>query len=333
MTATPGNGSYSGSSMPDSIAAAVEYITEKMDEIIAIEAKTNGMQADPSLIRATGIAGTVQLATLETTGLGDYSVQNGFPQGAATLSWQSYTLNNDRGIRLVLDRKETMQSGGLASAANAAAELMRSQVIPEIDATRMAKLYSSVNTYASSTNIDTGAKPTKANVIGSIIEACDVVSDATGIDEGLTIYVNGGLRSAVDTSTEVTKVQQVLDPATGLNTVARSINGNKIVYVPAARMHTTVTLNDGFTNAYSDTTTTPPTVDYTKYGFTGGGKDIWFAVTAPGVAQGVTAINTLGIIPAEQSEQFDGDILKYRVYHDLIVPKNKAKGAFVFKSS
>ena len=334
MTATPGNGSYSGSSMPDTIGQAVEYITEKMDQIIAIEAKTSDMQADPALVRATSVAGTVELATLSTTGLGNYSTQNGFPQGAATLSWQSYTLANDRGIRLVLDRKQTMQSGGLATAANAAAELMRQQVIPEIDATRMAKLYAALYAQnATNSNVVTSAKPTAANVVGKLIGAIDDVCNATGLDEGLTVYVNGDLRGLIDTSSEVGLTRDVTTGADGITTMSRSINGNKLVFVPAARMKTTVTLNDGFTNAYSDTSTTPPTVDKTKYGFAGGATDIWFAVVAPGVANGVTAINTLGIIPAEQSEQFDGDVLKYRVYHDLIVPDNKTPAAYMLIKS
>ena len=61
MAATPGNGVHSGDSLPNDINAAVKYITEKMDEIIAIEAKTSGMQADPALVQATSVAGTVKL--------------------------------------------------------------------------------------------------------------------------------------------------------------------------------------------------------------------------------------------------------------------------------
>jgi len=330
MTATPGNGIYSGNSMPNSITEAVKYITEKMDEIIAIEAKTSDMQADPALVRATNVAGTVKLATLSTTGLGNYDKTKGYPTGAASLVWQSYALSYDRGLRLVIDKADEMESGAMATAAATAAELIRQQVIPEIDATRMAKLYARLNAFtATNNNVSAKAKPTKANVVTQLIEACDSVSDATGIDEGLTVYVNGDLRGLVDTSSEVTLTRDPTAAGNGVNTVNRSINGNKIVYVPSARMKTTVTLNDGFTNAFSDTTTTPPTVDATKFGFAGGATDIWYAVVAPGVANGVTAINNLGFIPAKDSEQFDGDIIKYRVYHDLIVPDNKTVAAYM----
>lgn len=335
MAATPGNGVYSGDSLPNSIELAIKYITEKMDEIIAIEAKTSGMQADPALVQATGVAGTVKLATLTTTGLGNYSKQKGFPTGSATLTWQSYQLAYDRGLRLVLDRADSMESGGVATAAATAAELVRTQVIPEIDACRMAKLHSRLDAFkAQNSNVVSMAQPTKANIVTKLIEACDSVSDATGIDEGLTVYVNGDLRTAINTSSEVTLNRDITGAGTGANTRTLQINGNNIVFVPAARMKTTLTLNDGYTNAYSDTTTTPPTVDKTKFGFTGGSTPIWYAVTAPGVANGVTSINNLGVIPAERSEQFDGDVVKYRIYHDLIVPDNKTPAAFMaIKSS
>ena len=335
MAATPGNGVHSGDSLPNDINAAVKYITEKMDEIIAIEAKTSGMQADPALVQATSVAGTVKLATLSTTGLGNYDKRKGYPTGSATLEWQSYNLANDRGLRLVIDRADNMQSGGLATAAATAAELIRTEVIPEIDATRMAKLYSRLNAFNSvNNNVSAIAKPTKANIVSKLIEACDSVADATGIDEGLTIYVNGELRTAINTSSEVTLNREITGAGKDANTKTMSINGNNIVFVPSTRMNTTITLNDGFTNAYSDTTTTPPTVDKTKFGFAGGATPIWYAVVAPRVANGLTAINNLGIIPAEESEQFDGDVIKYRIYHDLIVPDNKTPAAYMaIKSS
>ena len=335
MAATPGNGVYSGDSLPNDINAAVKYITEKMDEIIAIEAKTSGMQADPALVQATSVAGTVKLATLSTTGLGDYNKTKGYPTGSASLVWQSYQLQNDRGARFIIDRADNMQSGGVATAAATAAEFIRTQVIPEIDATRMAKLYSRLNTFNSvNDNVSAIAKPTKANIVGKLIEACDNVANATGLDEGFTIYVNGDLRTAINTSSEVGLTREVTANAKGINTTTFSVNGNSIVFVPPERMNTTVTLNDGFTNAYSDTTTTPPTVDKTKFGFTGGSTPIWYTVLAPRVAHGLTAINNLGIIPAENSEQFDGDVIKYRIYHDLVVPDNKTPAAYMaIKSS
>ena len=328
---TAGNGTYTGLSqnLGNDITAAVEFITSKMDEIIEQEAATSGMTPDPAFVQATQTAGTVKVATLETTGLGNYDKILGYPRGGAKLTWAEYGLQYDRAIGVTVDRADNMQTGGLVSAAAVMAETMRRQVIPEIDATRMAKLYASLYAQNSANdNVKAIAKPTKANFVTTLTEAMDAVSNVTGSDEGMTLYINNDLKSILDTSTEISMTKDVNNPSTEVVKKIRTFNGAECKFVPANRMNTTITLNDGYTNALG-TAGDLDSQDPTKFGYTAGSTPIWFAITTPGVANGVTAINKPKIITAEVNQQYDGDTFLYRIFHDLIVPKNKTPAAYM----
>lgn len=326
---TAGNGRYSaeGQGLGNEIDERVAYITEKMDQIMVAEAKTTGMTADSALVQAASESGSIKLATIQTTGLGDYNLAQGYPVGNLSLKWTSYELEYDRALKLVCDKRQQIESGGLATIAAASAEFVRSEVVPELDASRMSRLATAVSTYAPN-NYVSGVTPTAANIVTKIIEGLDAVSEETGYDEGMTIYVNGSLRSALNRSTEVGARKAINDTNKTFNSAIMEINGNPIVFVPAKRMYSVFNKQDGYTNALSDKTDLTKT-DKTKYGWSGSGAPINFAITTPGVANAVTAINETKYIPGERSEQFSGDSFMCRIWHDLIVPKNKAVGAFV----
>lgn len=333
---TPANGAYTGTSQNipgNDLAQITKFMTDKMDQIIAIEAKTNGMTADPAFVQATSTAGVVKLATMETTGLGNYDKVKGYPVGGVQLTWQEYTLENDRAISATIDRRDQQITGGLVTAAAALAETMRRQVVPEIDATRIAKLWYVLNANNSAnSNVVTEAAPTKANIISKLTDGINAVADATGIEDGMTIYVSSALRTALDTSSEVTLNRDVQNGSQNFNNAIRQFRGNNLIFVPAARMKTKIDLNDGFTSVYpDDSDIAGDELDYTKYGFKdgSGAKEIQFFITTPGVANAVTTINATKIIPAEVNQKFDGDTYMYRIFHDLIVPKNKTPAAYM----
>lgn len=328
---TAGNGAYSGTAqnLGNDISAAVEFIRTQMDEIIEQEAKTASMVPNPAFVKATQNAGTVKVATLETTGLGTYDKVLGYPRGGAKLTWADHQLQCDRAIGITIDRADNLQTGGLVSAAAVMAEEMRRHVVPEIDATRFAKFYAALYAQNSANdNVKAIAKPTKANIVTTLTEAMDQVSNVTGTEEGMILYINGDLKGVLDTSTEITAMKDVNNPSSDVVKKIRTFNGARCEFVPANRMNTTITLNDGYTNALG-TAGDLDSQDPTKYGYTPGSTPIWFAITTPGVANGVTAINAPKIIASEVNQQYDGDTFLYRIFHDLIVPKNKTPAAYM----
>lgn len=327
---TAGNGTHTGTgqNLGNDLDAIAKYLTNKMDEQIVLEAKTAGLSADPDLVQATSSAGTVKLGTIEATGLGNYDKILGYPAGGMSLTFQEYTLRYDRAISATVDRRDAQVTGGIAQAATGLAWTMKHKVIPEIDATRMAVIFEKLAAENSTNNnVVAGAKPTAANVIGKITSAINAVRKTTGIDSGLKVFVNSELMDVIDQTSEVTKNMDVTT-AGGINMTVPSIKGQPLIFVPDERMKTTVTLKDGFTGALTDGTDLT-SIDATKFGYVPGGKSIWFTVLAPGVANAVTAIENTKIIPAASNQKYDGDTYMYRIYHDLIVPKNQAEAAYM----
>ena len=151
---------YTGNGPENTIQARTVMLTDMMDEIISIEAKTNDMTPNAAILRGTQEANVVELATADIDGLGAYSKKNGYPFGSADLSWKKYTLKHDRSRAFMLDNIDIMQSGGLASAGYMMGEFVRRKVIPEVDATRIAGVAKAV---ADRATADAG------NALGNIV--------------------------------------------------------------------------------------------------------------------------------------------------------------------
>ena len=324
------NGAHTGQgqNLGNDFENITKYLTNKLDEQLVHEAKTAGMTADSALVQATTTAGVVKLGTIEATGLGNYDKNRGYPVGGMSLVFNEYTLRYDRALSVTVDRRDQQVTGGIAQAATGLAWTMRHKIIPEIDATRMAVLYEKLNAESATyNNVTSGAKPTEANIVSKLTTAINTVRKATGLDSGLQLYVNAELMDILDQNTTATKMQDIA-AAGAINNTVTTFKGLPVTYVPDDRMKTTITLNDGFTNALTDGTDLS-SVDASKFGYVPGNKSIWFTVLAPGVANAISAIENTKVVPANINQKFDGDTFYYRLYHDLIVPKHQAEGAFM----
>lgn len=335
MTAIPGNGTYSSggeATLPNDIPTITHYIKEVLDEVFVAEAKTVGMTPDPAVLRASSQAGIFKLATIKTTGLGTYDTRLGYPTGQIATEWNEYRVEVQRGIRYVCDPAESIMGGGLVTAMNAMATATRQEFVPEVDAYRFSKIHGTINgnNAIKSTHVKSQASLANSDILGSVIDGLDVVSDSTGLDTGLTIYMNQALRNTIHKSTEYTKTKDIAG-GNSFSSDITEINGNRIVWVPKQRMMTAITLKDGYTNAYSDTTTTPETVDYNQFGYApaSGAKYLNFVITAPNTCMGIMALNNPKIILAADSEKYDADQAMIRMWHDLIIPVNKQPGVYI----
>lgn len=310
---------------PDAIAndieARVEMITSLMDEIITKESKTTAMTPNSALVQATSVAGQVKVATSKASGLGNYSKEDGYQFGSATLEWATYQLTHDRGVVIDVDRREQMESGGLATASVFAADITRQSIIPEIDATRLAGIYTAMNgdaTGIKATNLGSYT-PAAATVLSEIEKGIDAVAENWSTDSGYTIYISTAVKSLLRASSEVTKTRDITSGATRLTTDTTDIDGCPIVWVPKARMKTAYTYQDIDKTSSLDGGIVPASA----------AQDINFIICAPGVANGIIAVNNEKVIMKEQNQRKDADSLYMRVFHDIIVPKNKVCGAYV----
>ncbi len=303
--------------MANTIGKVTEYLKEIVDEVITKDAKTSALQADPAIVRALGRAGTIEIATTKVSSLGNYG-STGYAAGDVNVSWQPYTLSHDRSIKVLIDRREENESAGIASASRAAGDLARQHVIPEIDATRMAAIAQALNaTGAPAGHLVTEAltgtgKLDKSNILTKIGDGLDKVIDATGIDEGHTIYINNSIYNMLRMSTEYDKVKELTVGSRTLNLATNDIDGNPLVRMPSERMFGSLT--------YSATSSTA--------GFTGD-KAINYVISTPRYAQGVIAFDAPKFIPKENNPDYDADLYAYRIFHDCFVPKEKLAGFYV----
>ena len=294
----------------NSIAKISKYITEAMDQVLVQESKTNGMRAEGSMIEAGKSAKTIYLATPSANGAGNYSTTKGWTKNKGTLTWEAYTLRYDRGTSFLVDSLETAETNGLASVGMIANEFIRTQMVPEIDAVRLATA-SSVAVTEGYTNSET---INKDNIVTRITEEIDNIYDRTGVDTGLTIYVNNKLKNVLNASSEYTKVRQIMEGPAGINTVVESINGNVIQYVPSTRMYSKIDLKDGQTESGYDKASDAVGIN--------------FLIAKPGSAQGVVSYTNTFILPKGTHTEGDGDFYGYRIYHDCLCPKQQRKGLY-----
>lgn len=301
----------SGSGVANNVDTIITNITSRMDEIIQKETVTASMTASQDIIDAFNRSATAKLATIKTSGLGNYNTVTGYPLGQTVLKWEDYTLKYDRGIKIDIDRKDIIQTDGLMSTAAAAASLTRLQVVPEVDATRISQAVAKTKA-AKSTHVDEGEDLTVANIVSKIGDGIDVIFDDYGIDSGLTIYMNSALRKVLRGTTEVTRTKSVDGSSHTIDLTTNTIDvNNQIVWVPKARMCSEYTYNDPDASGIGGGIAAGVSAPY-----------INFLITAPGCAQGVTVISDPKFIDKSVNQQKDADSLMYRIFHDVIVEKN-----------
>ena len=117
-------------------------------------------------------------------GLADYDKNEGFVDGAVTLTWQTKEMTNDRGRRLVIDENDVNMSGFVLAASIVAGELQRTKVLPEMDAYR----YSTISTLAIDNGQATGGYvPSESTILKKLYYDIAAVQDVVGDNTPLVI--------------------------------------------------------------------------------------------------------------------------------------------------
>lgn len=240
--------------------------------------------------------GTVKVMKVTTTGLGDYSKENGYAQGNASLEWEAMKLEEDRSAAFTIDRMDNdetlMQAFGVVMK-----EFTRTNVAPEVDAYRFAK-------YAKADGIGSAAADLADGeaVVKAIRAAHTAMDEAEVPTEDRVLFItptNLGLVQDLDT----TKSKEALKRAP------------IIVEVPQTRFYTDVTMNSGADD----------------WGFTkgAGAKDINFLLVSKSAIVQATKMALPKIFDPDTNQTKDAWLFQYRLYHDCFVYENKVKGIYV----
>ena len=292
--------------MANSIALAQKFLAV-LDGVYKAEAKTNILDAANSEINFIG-ANVAKIFKLSADGLGNYSRNTGYPVGSVTGAWETLTLEKDRAVELNVDRMDNEETLGLAFG-RLASEFMRVNLIPEVDAYRLAKYSASAGTSASA-DITVGT----TDVPALIDAGFQALQDGEVPDEGTVIFISpkayAGLKS---------KITRILANENEVNKTIELYDGHRVIVVPQARMNTLVTLNSGSGS----------------FGFapTAGGYKINFMLVHPTAVKNAIKLEMPKVFSPDENQSMDSWKLQVRLYHDAFVLDNKHAGIYLHKAS
>lgn len=230
--------------MSNSIALFEKYIAE-LDEVYKLNSITAVLDsADSKTVQMTN-AGSFKVPVMTLSGLANYDKGAGYKVGNVTLAYEEKAPSYDRGEKLNVDAEDNADTAGIAFGM-LSSEFVRTQVVPEIDAVRLAS-------YANGTV--SGNKKEETLATGeAIIKA---ISDAiTKMDEAEVsgtkyLYIRPGLLRAIK-DLDTTKSKEVLEEFAD------------VIKAPSSRFNTQITTKSGATEE--------------GFGFEATGNDINFMI-------------------------------------------------------
>ena len=259
--------------MANIIALFKQYVP-LLDEVYKAASLTSVLDGAPELAKQGANVNELIIPKISMDGLANYSRNGGYVSGDVTLTNETVTCNFDRGRMFTVDNLDNAETAGIAFG-RLASEFVRTKVVPELDAFRIAQ-------YASTSGISTTSAAdlsTGSAVVAALRAALNTFDEDEVPADQRYLYITPTLKALID-DLDTTKSKKVLE---GLN----------IVPTPQSRMYTAITQRDGTTEgqtaggyikreAVYTKTTDEALVDgktyYTKSGST------YTAVASPNVA-------------------------------------------------
>lgn len=293
--------------MANSIALAEQY-TNILDAKYKKSTLTSILEVQDEFLQGFTNAGTIQLLSVVTDGLGDYDRSTGFPAGSTTATWEPHTIDNDRGQSFQVDSMDNAEAGGRIFV-ETARQFMNIEVIPEVDAIRFAKMAATGTSATPATLADGDA------YLAAIDAAVLAMDDAEVPEENRVLYISNAGFSLLKNASKITR--QFETSTSGDKVVERrfwELDGMRVIKVPAGRFYTGIDLDDGTGGGGFAKSTA--------------GRAINFQIVHLEAVKAITRHAKVRIFGADVNQGGDADRYDYRLYHDLIVPGNKTAGIY-----
>lgn len=288
--------------MPNAITLTDKFIAA-LDEVYSVASRTAVLESDQTMVQRTADGKSWKIAKMSLQGAGNYSRTTGFPKGAVTLEWESFTFENDRGREFNVDAMDDQEALNLV-AANLLSEFLREAIVPEMDAIRFAKYYTNAGTKKEET------LATAAEAAASLNASLEAMAAAGVPAEGKFIFVSNATYGLLKQSV----VRTTFNNDGYINTGIREWDNNTLVTVPDNRFHTALTLQDGVTDGQEDG------------GYTPGGQIMNYIIIDKRAVVQITKHQALRVFSPDVNQEMDAWKIQYRVYHDAWVLGNKAAG-------
>ena len=248
-----------------------------LDEVYKNEAKTSILDGDETTVQK-GNHGEIKIAKLDMDALGDFDRKSGYTKGSTTFTWETVKYDKERSQDLRIDRLDNQEALGVPFA-KLSGEFIRTKVVPETDAARIAKIAGVDGISKKEETISDGAGAVTA------LRACTNKMDEDEVStENRILFITPTLKGMID-DLDTTKSKKVLE------------RFSTIIEVPQTRMYTKVELKDGAS----------------EYGYkkASDGQDINFLCVEKSAA--VTAMDQyIKYFSPDQDQVGDDNVFKYR---------------------
>lgn len=279
----------------NSIELAQKYLPI-LDEVYKKASLTSVL--DATAVDFTG-ANEVKIFSTSIDGLADYDRNAGYADGSVTGEWETFTLDQNRGRRFLIDALDDEETLNQAFG-TLAGEFIRTRVVPELDAYRFAQYASKAGKVVEADLAD------DTNVASLIDDAEAYLGDAEVPEEGRFLFVSEKayklLKNNITRSTSYDEA--------GIAKTIETYDNMPVIRVPQGRFYTDISVDsdDGFEND--------------------GAKINFMIVSA--IAPIQTVKHEVPKIIDPQSNQFaDGWLFAYRIAHMADVKANKVNGIYV----
>ena len=286
--------------MANAIALFKKYVP-MLDEAYKVGALTSILDGAPELAREGANANELIIPKMSMQGLANYDRNSGYVTGDVTLTNESVPVDYDRGRMFTIDTQDNAETAGIAFG-KLAGEFIRTKVVPEIDAYRLAKLAqtSGIGTVAAA-NLTTGDA-----VIAALRAGLNAMNEAEVPLTDRILFITATLYNLIK-DLDNTKSRAVLE------------DFSSVVQVPQTRFYTKITLAANGAGGYSK-----DAVD---------GKNINFQIVhKPAVIQFTKHIAPKVITP-EANQDADAWKFGYRIVGVNAAYENKVAGIYLHKST
>ncbi len=295
------------------MANIIEHISKhlhnELDEMFVKESVTGILE----LLRPGGIqldfvnAKTVRVPNIAMSALSNYSRTTGYVAGDINLTWEAFTLTQDRGKQFTLDAMDNEESGGIA-VIHAMKVFERTQVIPEVDAYRLSTLAAK----ATGTGIATPGTIEANKVIATFADAEKYFEDNEVPIDRIVYFISTEVARLIKTTTELKALVGTTTVENGdIKLKVNTFNDNIIIVVPPTRFKTAYTFGNNYFT---------PTAD---------AKDINILAVYDAASIPIKKHNPVRAFSPEVVQDKDAWKFNYRIYHDIFVPAKKIVGVWL----
>ena len=196
-----------------------------LDKVYKQNSKTSILEGDEATMKR-GDNGELKVAKLDMDALGDFSRNDGYTKGSTTFRWETIKYDKERSQDLRIDRLDNAEALKLPFA-KLSSEFIRTKVVPETDAARIAKIAGTEGISKKAETLNDGA------AVISALRACANKMDEDEVDpENRILFITPTKRGMIS-DLDTTKSKEVLSKF------------STIIEVPQTRMYTKIELKSG----------------------------------------------------------------------------------------